>query len=124
MKAVEIFDGHPDNQPHKGKGPVLLDLARCEAAAGNNDEAESRFQQAVAVFEEYAGGEHPNTGHGLHHQAAFWRSDRSKQEKCVAQLKRAAGILKRSLGEEHEWTKEAFADLESAHSRRATPSKS
>ncbi|MDZ7752625.1 MAG: tetratricopeptide repeat protein [Gammaproteobacteria bacterium] len=109
-RAILSGDGTPDD----GVGIVLLEIAECRAATGNESGAAASFDQAVAALEAHAGDEHANTAHARHRQARFWLRDRSRLDAARAQIERAVSTLEATMGSQHEWTREARADLNAA----------
>lgn len=107
-RAILSGEGMPDD----GVGIVLLEIAECRAATGDESGAAASFDQAVATLEAHAGAEHANTAHARHRQARFWLRDRSRREAARAQIERAVSDLEATMGSQHEWTREARADFE------------
>lgn len=67
--------------------------------------------------EEALSAAHPNIGHALHLQAAFWIRNNRRKPEAIAQLQRALAMLDHSFGDQHDWTKRAREDVEKLRGR-------
>lgn len=111
-EARSILEG--DEMPDDGVGIVLLEIANCQAHIGEKAAAEASYTRAISLIEEHAGSEHANYAHALHRQACFWLRDSRRREAAHAQIERAVLTLKETVGDKHEWTRQALADLEAS----------
>ena len=108
-QALEIFENEL-GRTHPNYADTLVYLSMC-LGVHDRTAALKALDEAVSTYLEALGQEHPKFGRALHHQALLWEEAPQTRKDARPQLERACRILRNALGDAHDWTKQAAADL-------------
>ena len=105
MTAKELFERALEtlelrNQPDPHAATTLNNLAAAHKNLGENEQAELRYRNSLAVIETIQGSDHPDVAMGLNNLAALYFSQQAFG-KAEPLWKRVLQISERILGNEH-----------------------